>query len=310
MNDSASPLPAAGSAGLAARGSLPAVGATNDCALEPSAQRRFAGVERLHGSVALARFRAAHVAVVGIGGVGSWAAEALARSAVGHLTLIDLDHIAESNTNRQIHALGDAYGRAKVQAMAERIAAINPDCQVDCIEEFVDAGNARTLVPAADLVLDCIDQVVAKAALLAWCREQRIDAITCGAAGGRLDPTRIRSDDLARVSGDPLLAKVRYRLRREFGFPRETSAGKIRRFGLTAVFSDEPVCAPRRDPWAPAVSPISGGLACSGYGSSVTVTAPMGFVAAALALRQLGREASEAARPDDRRRSAGDNGIV
>lgn len=174
MNDSAPPISAASAVGTLvslASGPTPVAGAAADCALDHHlAERRFAGVARLHGAAALACFRAAHVVVVGIGGVGSWAAEALARSAIGHLTLIDLDHIAESNTNRQIHALGDAYGRAKVQAMAERIRAINSDCRVDCIEEFVDAGNADTLLPVADLVLDCIDQVVAKAALLAWCR--------------------------------------------------------------------------------------------------------------------------------------------
>jgi hypothetical protein len=138
------------------------------------------------------------------------AAEALARSAVGRLTLIDLDHIAESNTNRQIHALGDAYGRAKVQAMAERIGAINPDCRVDCIEEFVDADNAGTLLPAADLVLDCIDQVAAKAALLAWCRRQRIAAITCGAAGGRSRRVRPRaSRPRAAAARRPTSARCR-----------------------------------------------------------------------------------------------------
>jgi tRNA A37 threonylcarbamoyladenosine dehydratase len=290
MNDSASPLPSSSDSGARAPESIQAAGCSVDDLDSGPAQRRFAGVARLHGAEALERFRAAHVVVVGIGGVGSWAAEALARSAVGRLTLVDLDHIAESNTNRQIHALGDA----KVQAMAERIRDINPDCQVDCIDAFVDADNAGTLLPSADLVLDCIDQVIAKAALLAWCRGQRIDVITCGAAGGRLDPTRLRSDDLARASGDPLLAKVRYRLRRAYGFPRESSAGKVRRFGITAVFSDEPVRMPPGSAGPAGASSVSGGLACSGYGSTVTVTAPMGFVAAALALRQLGRAAPDA----------------
>lgn len=300
MNDSAPPSPASSNSGARAPGPIQATGCSVDDFDSGPAERRFAGVARLHGADALLRFRAAHVVVVGIGGVGSWAAEALARSAVGRLTLVDLDHIAESNTNRQIHALGDAYGRAKVQAMAERILAINPHCQVDCLEEFVDAGNAGTLLPSADLVLDCIDQVIAKAALLAWCRGQRIDVITCGAAGGRLDPTRLRSDDLARASGDPLLAKVRYRLRRAYGFPRESSAGKVRRFGITAVFSDEPVRMPPGSADPAGVSSVSGGLACSGYGSTVTVTAPMGFVAAALALRQLGRAAPDNVSPASR----------
>jgi tRNA threonylcarbamoyladenosine dehydratase len=253
---------------------------------EPDLARRFAGVARLHGAAALQRFDAAHVVVVGIGGVGSWAAEALARSAVGRLTLIDLDHIAESNTNRQIHALGDTYGQAKVQAMAARILAINPACVVDAVEDFVTPENVADRVPEADAVIDCIDQVEAKAALLAWCVRQGIAVVSCGAGGGRVDPTRIRCADLARATGDPLLAKLRYQLRREHGFPRE-SGGRVHKFGVTAVFSDEPVQPPRGDDAAEAGGATTQGLACSGYGSSVTVTAPLGFAAAAQVLCML-----------------------
>jgi tRNA A37 threonylcarbamoyladenosine dehydratase len=242
-------------------------------------ERRFAGVARLYGEGAMVRLRAARVAVVGIGGVGSWAAEALARSGVGALSLIDLDHIAESNVNRQIHALGDSFGRAKVQAMAERIAAINPACRVHPVEAFADADNAAALAEGHDIVLDCIDQVSAKAALIAACRAQKIAVITCGAAGGRFDPTRLRDDDLARVHGDPLLAKVRYRLRRLYGFARETG-GRARRFGVAAVFSDEPIRTPQD------CSPQAR-LACAGYGSTVAVTGAMGFTAAGLALQHL-----------------------
>lgn len=244
-------------------------------------QRRFAGVARLFGEDGFARLRASRVAVVGIGGVGSWVAEALARSGVGAITLIDLDHIAESNTNRQIHALGDAYGRAKVLAMAERIAAIDPSCAVRPVEEFVEADNASQLAEGHDLVLDCIDQVTSKAAMIAACRESRIAVVTCGAAGGRLDPTRLRCDDLARVRGDPLLAKVRYRLRREHGFPRQGS--RVRKFGVAAIFSDEPIRAPQD------CSPQAR-LACTGYGSTVAVTGAMGFAAAAFALQHLARD--------------------
>jgi len=261
--------------------------------------RRFSGVARLHGAAALRRFAAAHVAVVGIGGVGSWAAEALARSAVGRITLIDLDHIAESNTNRQIHALGDAYGQAKVRAMAARIGGINPACTVAAVEEFVDAANVGQVVPAADAVIDCIDQVDAKAALIAWCRLRSIAVVTCGAAGGRLDPTRIRADDLARAGGDPLLARTRDRLRRLHGFARGDGRGRSRRFGVVAVYSDEPVQPPRSaDECAPATA-ATRGLACSGFGSSVTVTAPLGFVAAArvLALLAAGLDSGQACRP-------------
>jgi tRNA A37 threonylcarbamoyladenosine dehydratase len=246
--------------------------------------RRFGGVARLYGDAALARLRAARVAVVGIGGVGSWAAEALARSAVGSLTLIDMDHIAESNTNRQIHALGDAFGRAKGQAMAERVAAINPQCALRVCDEFIDADNAARLLAGHDLVIDCIDQVLAKAALIAQARATRLPVITCGAAGGRVDPLRIAREDLALVSGDPLLAKVRYKLRRDHAFPA-SSAKRPQKFGVMAVYSDEPVRRPAAD--CDSTAPVIGGLACSGYGSSVAVTATMGFVAAAAAFALL-----------------------
>jgi tRNA A37 threonylcarbamoyladenosine dehydratase len=249
-------------------------------------ERRFGAVARLYGAHAYARFTAAHAVVVGIGGVGSWAAEALARSGIGRLTLVDLDHIAESNANRQIHALGDSFGRAKVAAMAERIRAINPRAAVREIEDFVTPENVATLLPRADVLLDCIDQVRAKAALLAWCRAQSIWAVSCGAAGGRRDPTRIRTGDLARASGDPLLASVRARLRREHGFPRAAAAGRIPPFGISAVYSDEPVALPDAAD-CDADAQFVAGLACAGYGSSVTVTAPIGFAAAALALGAL-----------------------
>jgi tRNA A37 threonylcarbamoyladenosine dehydratase len=245
-------------------------------------ERRFGGVARLYGEQGYARLRAAHVVVIGLGGVGSWAAEALARSAVGELTLIDLDHVAESNTNRQVQALGDEFGKAKVAAMAERIVAINPVARVHRVEEFVTAENAAVLVPACDVVLYFIDQVAPKAALLAACRARGLAVITSGAGGGRTDPTRIRSDDLARVDGDPLLAKVRYRLRRHHGFARERVAadGRIRvsKFGVTAVFSDQPIRGK-----------TSGGaaLACAGYGSVVTVTASLGLALAACALQRI-----------------------
>lgn len=272
----------------------PGVFATADLA------RRFGGVDRLYGAEAAARLRAAHVAVIGLGGVGSWAAEALVRSAVGRITLIDLDHVSESNTNRQIHALGDTYGQAKVAAMATRIAAINPACDVRPIDEFVDAENVARLIQGFDGALDCIDQVRAKAALIGHARRNGMTVITCGAAGGRLDPTRIRKDDLALAVGDPLLAKLRQRLRRDHGFPRE-SAKRRAKFGVTAVYSDEPV----RPPAPECVvhdGKFAGGLSCAGYGSSVAVTATMGFVAAAVVLTQLAAGALDSSqRPDGAR---------
>lgn len=248
-------------------------------------ERRFGGVARLYGADGAVRLRAAHVAVVGIGGVGSWAAEALARSAVGRITLIDLDHIAESNTNRQIHALGDSYGQSKVAAMASRIAAINPACEVVPIDDFVTGDNVGQLIEGFDQVLDCIDNVNAKAALIAHARPLNMPVITCGAAGGRLDPTRIRQGDLATIAGDPLLAKVRQRLRRDHGFPRDEGTRRAA-FGVTAIYSDEPVRRPSAECMAHNGELVAG-LSCAGYGSSVAVTATMGFVAAAVALTQL-----------------------
>lgn len=251
------------------------------------AARRFGGVARLYGSEALRTFAAAHVCVVGIGGVGSWAAEALARSAVGHLTLIDLDMIAESNVNRQIHALGDEFGKAKVGAMAARIRAINPDCVVREIEDFVTPDNLPDLLGGGfDHVIDAIDEVRTKVAMIAWCRRQGIPLITAGGAGGRIDATRIRIDDLARTLQDPLLSRVRAQLRKEHGFPREAG----RKFGIPAVFSCEPLRRPAPDDSAAAgqcAAPPSGGLACAGYGSAVSITATFGLFAAGEVLKRL-----------------------
>ncbi len=249
-------------------------------------ERRFGGVARLVGPAAYARLRSARIAVVGVGGVGSWAAEALARSGVERITLIDLDHVALSNTNRQIQALGDEFGRAKVDVMAQRIKDINPCAQVVCQEEFVTADNVARLICDLDLVIDCIDQVSSKAALIAHGRAAGLRVITCGAAGGRIDPTRIRCADLARALGDPLLAKVRYRLRRHYGFARE-SATRRPSFGVDAVYSDEPVRRPEASAAPHHASDFRSTLACAGYGSSVVVTAPVGFAAAARALTRI-----------------------
>jgi tRNA A37 threonylcarbamoyladenosine dehydratase len=266
---------------------------------EADTERRFGGLTRLLGAQAHERLRAARIAVVGVGGVGSWAAEALARCGVERITLIDLDHVAESNANRQIQALGDEFGKAKVVAMAQRIDAINPRARVTCVEEFISEANVSELTRELDLLLDCIDQVSAKAALIAHARSIGLRVITCGAAGGRTDPTRIRCADLARALGDPLLSKVRYRLRRRHHFPRETPKRRPL-FGVDAIYSDEPVSSPL--PLAgegpsfavlategkPGVRvQVQAGLACAGYGSSVTVTAPFGFAAAARAIELI-----------------------
>ena len=250
--------------------------------------RRFGGVARLYGAPALARFAASHVCVVGIGGVGSWAAEALARSGIGRISLIDLDHVAESNTNRQIHALEGEFGKAKVQAMAQRIRAINPACQVAEIEEFVAPDNVSQLLPPCDAVLDAIDSVRAKAALIAHCRDAGIMIVTTGGAGGRRDPTRIRIADLARTQQDALAASLRARLRKEHGFPRDPKQN----FGVACAFSDEPIVRPASAAPACDIDETHGnavpqGLNCAGYGSAVTVTAGFGLAAAACVLDRL-----------------------
>lgn len=241
-----------------------------------AASRRFGGIDRLYGAGSLARLAAAHVCVIGIGGVGSWATEALARSGVGRLTLIDLDHVAESNVNRQVHAIEATLGQAKVLAMGERIATINPDCVVVCIEEFIAPENVATLLPACDVVLDCIDDVKAKAALIAHCRRAKRAVITTGGAGGRTDPTKIRIDDLARTTQDALASKLRARLRKEYGFPRDAK----KKFGVPCVFSDEPIRRPQTLACDLDEAGLHG-LNCAGYGSSVAVTAGFGCAAAA-----------------------------
>jgi tRNA A37 threonylcarbamoyladenosine dehydratase len=245
----------------------------------PDLARRFGGIARLYGEAALERLSGAHVCVVGIGGVGSWAVEALARSGVRRLTLVDLDHVAESNLNRQIHALDHTIGQAKVLAMQERVAGINPACKVATIEEFVSTDNAASLLPACDCVVDAIDQVRPKAALIAHCRASGVPVVTTGAAGGKSDPALIRVDDLSRTTQDPLAAKLRSILRRDYGFPRDPK----KKFGVECVYSLEPV----RRPEAPACDvdePGLHGLSCAGYGSSVCVTAGFGFAAASRAL--------------------------
>lgn len=246
-------------------------------------ERRFGGIRRLYGTTGFERFRAAHVCVIGIGGVGSWAAEALARSAIGQITLIDLDMVAESNVNRQIHALGSIFGKAKTDAMAERIHAINPICHVNTIEDFVTPENIdEILVGKFSYVIDAIDNVRTKAALIAWSKRSGIPLITAGGAGGQLDPTQIKLDDLARTIQDPLLSKVRSRLRKDYGFTRDPK----KKFGIPAVYSTEPLRYPAND-HACETSPGLTGLNCAGYGSSVCVTAPFGLVAAGEVLRFL-----------------------
>jgi tRNA A37 threonylcarbamoyladenosine dehydratase len=242
--------------------------------------RRFGGLDRLYGVIGAARIRAAHVVVVGVGGVGSWTVESLARSGVGRLTLIDLDNVSESNINRQIHALDDTVGMAKVEAMRQRIAHINPSCVVTCIEDFVEPSNWPNILNGAevDAVIDACDQVKAKTVMAAWALKERALFITVGAAGGKRLAHKVDIDDLANTSHDPLLAKLRYNLRREHGAARE---GK--KIGVACVFSREAVAPPD----ASCDVQGDGSLNCSGYGSVVTVTATFGQCAAGWVFDQI-----------------------
>ena len=267
--------------------------------------RRFAGVARLYGESGLQAFEKAHVLVAGLGGVGSWAVEALARSGIGELTLMDFDHIAVSNVNRQLHAVEENFGKSKSEAMAERVRQINPNIKLNVIDEFLtpenlDAHLHKNAENPYFVVLDATDDVKMKIALVAYCegrdelgrarvaqqKEQEITKLSakksitipliiCGGAGGKLDPSRIKSADLAKATQDPVLSKIRYTLRKEYGF----SSDPKKKLGITAIYSDEP-----------RQGVASGGLSCAGYGSAVTVTATFGFVAAAEVLKLLQKQ--------------------
>lgn len=263
-------------------------------------ERRFGGLARLYGAAGARKIRAAHVVVVGLGGVGSWAAEALARSGVARLTLIDLDHIAESNINRQVHALSSTLGQAKVQAMRERIAQIHPGCDVHCVEEFVDAANWPAIAgldargDGAVSIIDACDQVRAKTAMAAWAMRNKLNFISVGAAGGKRHAHKVDIEDLSLVTHDPLLAQLRYRLRKEQGAARQ---GKI---GVACVFSREAVLQPAAlaaDTSAEGTAPETcelqddaqsdGSLNCHGYGSVVSVTSTFGQCAAGWILGKI-----------------------
>lgn len=245
-------------------------------AVEADLERRFGGLRRLYGEAGYARVRAARVAVVGLGGVGSWTVEALARSGVAQLVLIDLDHVAESNINRQVQALSTTLGQHKGQALLERIAAIHPGCAVQVVDAFVEPDNWPALLPQpVDVLVDACDQVRAKSTLAAWALRQGVPLVCVGAAGGKRQAQGVEVQDLADVTHDPLLASLRQRLRKETGAPR---AGRM---GLRCVFSREAVALPDES------CATDGTLNCNGYGSSVTVTATFGMVAAGEAITQL-----------------------
>ena len=284
-----------------------------DANQDTNQNRRFAGVARLYGESGLQAFEKAHVLVAGLGGVGSWAVEALARSGIGELTLMDFDHIAVSNVNRQLHAIEDNFGKSKSDAMAERVRQINPLIKLNIIDEFLSPDNLEVYLCKNSenpyfVVLDATDDVKMKIALAAYCegrdelgkarvaeqkRQQKeqekeqevtkqaskksltIPLIICGGAGGKLDPSRIKAADLAKTTQDPVLSKIRYSLRKEYGF----SSDPKKKLGVMAIYSDEP-----------RQGVASGGLSCAGYGSAVTVTATFGFVAAAEVLKLLQKQ--------------------
>jgi len=243
---------------------------------EADLERRFGGLRRLYGDAAYRRIRAARVAVVGLGGVGSWTAEALARSGVAALVLFDLDHVAASNVNRQVQATTATLGQHKGLALRERFAGIHPGCELTVVDAFVEPGNWPALLPQpVDALVDACDQVRAKAALATWSLAGGTPLVCVGAAGGKRAPQRVEVEDLADTTHDPLLASLRQRLRKDVAVP---CAGRI---GVRCVFSRESVAAPQDS------CDSDGTLNCHGYGSSVTVTATFGMVAAAEALAQL-----------------------
>jgi tRNA A37 threonylcarbamoyladenosine dehydratase len=242
--------------------------------------RRFGGLRRLYGQAGYERLRRGRVAVVGLGGVGSWVVEALARSGVGALTLIDFDHVAESNVNRQIQALGATLGMSKATALAQRIADIHPGCRVLEVDAFVEPDNWPALLPEpVDVVIDACDQLRAKAALAAWGLASQVPVVCVGAAGGKTCPQAVEVGDLASVSHDRLLASLRQRLRQHHGGRRQGVMGVRCVFSREAVRSPQDVCTP--------VNGGDGSLNCHGYGSSVVVTSVFGMVAASEALAQL-----------------------
>lgn len=254
--------------------------------MESSWQDRFGGVQRLVGTRAAARLAVGHVCVVGIGGVGSWAVEALARTGIGTLTLVDLDDVCVSNTNRQLHALSGTIGRTKVAVMAERALQIHPGVVVHAVADFVTASNLEDVIsPTVDVVIDCIDDVPNKVRLLALCHRRGQSVVTTGGAGGRIDPMALRRDDLSRSGGDGLLREVRRRLRQEHGLAAQPAV-----WGIPAIFSQEPQRWPGADgePCATRPDATGGVMDCAtGFGTAAWVTGSMGLMVAAAAVDLL-----------------------
>ena len=239
-------------------------------------ERRFAGVEKIYGDEAFRQYENSHVMVIGIGGVGSWAVEALARTGIGELTLIDMDVVAASNINRQLPAMTSTLGREKIEVMAERCHSINPRIKINLVDDYLTPDNVKELLEnAPDVVLDCIDDVKAKLALMLHCRFNKIPLIVSGGAGGKLDPLKIRVADLSKTEQDPMLAKLRSQLRAK-GICKKPKE----KFGITCVYSID-------NPFSGAEVCASAGLRCGGYGSAVVVTSSFAMVAVSEVLKKL-----------------------
>lgn len=239
-------------------------------------ERRFAGVEKIYGDEAFRQYEHSHVMVIGIGGVGSWAVEALARTGIAELTLVDMDVIAASNINRQLPALSSTLGREKIEVMAERCLSINPRIRINMVDDYLTADNVKELLfNPPDVVLDCIDDVKAKLALMLHCRFNKIPLIVSGGAGGKLDPLKIRVADLSKTEQDPMLAKLRSQLRSK-GICKKPKD----KFGITCVYSVD-------NPFSSAEVCASAGLRCGGYGSAVVVTSSFAMIAVSEVLKKL-----------------------
>lgn len=239
-------------------------------------ERRFAGVAKIYGDEAFNYYEHSHVMVIGIGGVGSWAVEALARSGIGELTLVDMDVVAASNINRQLPAMTATLGQEKIAVMAERCYSINPRIKVNLVDDYLSSDNVKEILAMApDLVLDCIDDVKAKLALMLHCRFNKIPLIVSGGAGGKLDPLKIRVADLSKTEQDPMLAKLRTQLRSK-GICKKPKE----KFGIICIYSID-------NPFSSSEVCTSAGLRCGGYGSAVVVTSSFAMVAVAEVLRKL-----------------------
>ena len=250
--------------------------------------QRFGGVSRVYGQQALNHFQQLHIVVAGLGGVGSWAVEALARTGIGKLTLIDLDDVCITNINRQLPATDDTIGQLKTEVLAQRVKSINPNCEVKVIDDFLLPENFEEYLTGADAVLDAIDSVNTKAALVAWCKRRKLRLVVCGGAGGQIDPGMIRVGDLAKAKQDPLLAKVRSQLRRDYGFSKNPK----RKWGVDCVYSEEqlryPVISGELEGEVTLQKPGSMRMDCSsGFGAAMVVTCSFAMQATAVLLKKV-----------------------